>query len=173
MGEVFYYQKYVKPFELSVYHTKFRNTSTAARAITGRRLDKVGWIESHNCHKCLIKYRKPSTLIIGETIAKGLRRYMDVWDRYFGKYTVNLGIWGDKVENVIWRIGNLDVNKEARYVALICGANNIDKNVPADIVKGIKYAILLVKCKFYNCKVTVTAAYLETTGLAFGEIRSD
>ena len=92
MGEVFYYQKYVKPFELSVYHTKFRNTSTAARAITGRRLDKVGWIESHNCHKCLIKYRKPSTLIIGETIAKGLRRYMDVWDRYFGKYTVNLGI---------------------------------------------------------------------------------
>ena len=92
MGEVFYYEKYVKPFELSVYHTKFRNTSTAARAITERRLDKVGWIESHNYHKCLIKYRKPSTLIIGDTIAKVIRRYMDVWDHYFGKYTVNLGI---------------------------------------------------------------------------------
>ena len=100
---------------------------------------------------------------------------MDVWDRYFGKYTVNLGIWGDKVENVIWRIGDLDVNKEARYVALICGANNIDKNVRADIVKGINstYAIQLVKCKFYNCKVIVTGTYLGTRALLFGEIRSD
>ena len=80
---------------------------------------------------------------------------MDVWDRYFGKNTINLGIVGDKVEDVIWRIGNLDTNKEVRYVVLICGTNNIGKNVPADIVKGIKYAIQLIKYKFYNCIVTV------------------
>ena len=58
-------------------------------------------IESHNYHKRPIKYRKPSTLIIGDSIAKGLCRYMDVWDRYFGKHTVNLSIGGDKVEDVI------------------------------------------------------------------------
>ena len=80
-------------------------------------------------------------LILGDSIAKGLRRYIDVWDRYLGKHTVNLGIGGDKVEGAIWRIGNLAVNKEVRYVVLICGTNNIDKNVPAYIVKGIKYAI--------------------------------
>ena len=38
----------------------------------------------------------------------------------------------------------------------MCGTSNINKNVPADIVKGIKYAIQLVKCKFYNCKVIVS-----------------
>ena len=43
----------------------------------------------------------------------------------------------------------------AVYVVLICGTNNIDKNVPADILKGIKDAIQLVKCNFYNCKVIV------------------
>ena len=80
---------------------------------------------------------------------------MDVWDCYCGKHTVNLGIGGEKVKDVICRIGNLDVNREVRYVVLICGTNNIDKNVPADIVKGIKYAIRLAKCKFYNCKVIV------------------
>ena len=53
------------------YHMEFRNTLTAAQAITGKRLDKVGWIESHNYHKCLIKYWKPWTLIIGDSIAKG------------------------------------------------------------------------------------------------------
>ena len=95
------------------------------------------------------------TLIIRGFIAKGLCRYMDVWDRYFGKNTINLGIVGDKVEDVIWRIGNLDTNKEVRYVVLICGTNNIGKNVPADIVKGIKYAIQMIKYKFYNCIVIV------------------
>ena len=154
--EAFYYQKYAKPFEPSLYHIKFRNTSTAVRAITGGRLHKVGWIESHNYHKRLIKYRKPSTLIIGDSIAKSLRRYMGVWDRYFGKHTVNLGIGGDKVADVIWRIRNLDVNKKIRYVVLTCGTNNINKNVPADILKGIKYAIQLVKCKIYSCKVIVS-----------------
>ena len=81
---------------------------------------------------------------------------MDVWGRYFGKHTFNLGIGGGKVEDVIWRIGNLDVNKEVRYVVLNCGTNNIEKKVPPDIVKDIKYAIQLVKGKFYNCKVIVS-----------------
>ena len=66
--------------------------------------------------------------------------------------TVNPGIGGDKVEDVIWSIGNLDVNKEVRYVVLICGTNNIDKNIPADIVKGIKYVIQLVKCNITTAK---------------------
>ena len=119
-------------------------------------LTRLTGIESHNYHKHIIKYRKPPTLIIGDSIGTGLCRYMDVWDRYFGKHTVNLGIGGDKNEDVIWRIGNLDPSREVRYVVFICETNNIDKNLPADIVKGIKYAIQLVKCKFYNCKVIVS-----------------
>ena len=78
---------------------------------------------------------------------------MDVWDRYRGKHTVNLGIGGEKVKDVIWRIGDLGVNREVRYVVLICGTNNIDKNVPADIVKGIKYAIRLENVNFTTVKL--------------------
>ena len=84
MREAFYYQKYAKPFEPSIYHMKFRNTLTVTQAITERRLNKEAWIESHNYHKRLIKYRKPSTMIIGHSIAKGLHRFM-----VFG--TVTLG----------------------------------------------------------------------------------
>ena len=56
--------------------------------------------------------------------------------------------------NMAYRIRRLDTNKDVRYFVLICGTN-IDKNVPADIVKSIKYCIQLIKCKFYNCKVIV------------------
>ena len=72
MREAFYYLTYAKLFETSVYHAKFRNSMTEAQAITGERLNKVGWIESHNYHKCLITYQKPSTLIASDSIAKGL-----------------------------------------------------------------------------------------------------
>ena len=98
---------------------------------------------------------------------------MGVWGRYFGKHTFNLGIGGGKVEDVIWRIGNLDVNKEVRYVVLNCGINNIEKKVPPDIVKGIKYAIQLVKGKFYNCKVINSEILPQNYCLEYREMRSD
>ena len=105
-----YYQMYTKRLKLGIYHTKFGNSLATASAIAGGRLDKVGWIKSHNYRKHFIKYRKPSTLTIGDSITKSLLRYMDVWVCYFGKHTVNLGIGGDKVEDIIWRIRNLDAN---------------------------------------------------------------
>ena len=94
-------------------------------------------------------------MIIADSIAKGLRRYINVWNLYFEKHTVNHGIGEDKVENVVWRIGNVNENEELRYVVLICGTNNIDKNLPEGIVKGNKYAIRLVKSKFYSSKIIV------------------
>lgn len=42
-----------------------------------------------------------------------------------------------------------------RYVVLICGTNNTGKDVPEDIVKGIKYAIQLIKGKYYNSEIIV------------------
>lgn len=82
-----------------------RNSSATARAI-------------YNYHKRLLKFQKPSTLLIGESMAKCLSRYTDVWDRYFGKHNVNLRIGWDKVEDVIWRIRNFHANKEARCFTL-------------------------------------------------------
>ena len=78
---------------------------------------------------------------------------MGVWDHYFGKNRVNVRIRGDKVKDVIWHIRTLDVNKEVRYVALLCRTNNINKNIPADIVKGIKYMIQLGNVNFTTTKL--------------------
>ena len=103
----------------------------------------------------MIKYQKPLKVIIDDPIAIGLCRYTDVWNHYFGKHTVSLGIRGDKVEDVIWHTGNLDANKELRYVVLTCTTNNINKNVPEDIINSIKYAIQLIKYNFFN-KATVS-----------------
>ena len=88
----------------------------------------------------------------------------------FRKHIIKFGIGGDKVEDVVWRIGNLNANKEVRYV-LICGTNNIDKNLPEDIVKGIKYGIQLSKSKFYHSKVGILPRNF-STGIRRDKIRS-
>ena len=142
-----YCQKYEKLLESNIHYTKFRNSSAMAQAMTEEKSHILDWTESHNYHKHLIKYQKPLMLIIRDSIAKGLGRYMDLWDRYFGKHTVTFDNRGEKVEDVVSRIRNLHANKEVKYFVLVCGINNIDKNVPEDILKGTKYAIQLIKCK--------------------------
>ena len=51
---------------------KLKNPSATTRAIPGGRLEKLRWIESDNNYKPFMKYQKPSTLIFGDSIAKGL-----------------------------------------------------------------------------------------------------
>lgn len=99
---------------------------------------------------------------------------MDVRGHYFGKHTVKLGIGGSRIEDVIWCIGNLDAHKEVRCYVLIYGTNSIDKNVPEDIVKRIKYAIQLIKCKCYNFKVIVSGLLIWefSPGIQRNKIRS-
>ena len=106
--------------------------------------------------------------MIGDYITKCLWRYTNFWDYYFGKHTVNCGIGGDKVEDVVWSIGNVDANKEMRDF-LICETNSINNNVPEDIVKGIKYVIQLIKRNFYNS--LLGNPYSEHRGIQKDKIR--
>ena len=51
-----------------------------------------------------------SVVVIGDSIVAGLRRYPTVWRNFILQYkTVNLGIGGDRIENVLWRINALTI----------------------------------------------------------------
>ena len=54
-------------------------------------------------------------VVIGDSIVAGLRRYPAVWRNFILRYkTSNLGIGGDQIENVLWRISD-KVYKISRY----------------------------------------------------------
>lgn len=76
---VHFFQQRTNMRGLAHISKEVRNSSATAREI-------------YNYHKRLLKFQKPSTLLIGESMAKCLSRYTDVWDRYFGKHNVNLRI---------------------------------------------------------------------------------
>jgi lysophospholipase L1-like esterase len=61
------------------------------------------------------------------------------WDRLFAPLdAVNLGIGGDRVENVLWRIheGELD-DLNVRLIVLLIGTNNLGVNTPGQLTAGV------------------------------------
>ena len=86
--------------------------------------------------KGLLKNSATPNIIIGELILADLRGYSHIWRNYF-KDALNLGISGDRVENVLQRAQDISLTNTASFVIMHCGANNVDQNQPKDIAVGI------------------------------------
>ena len=73
------------------------------------------------------------------------------WAKHWGSYrAVNMGIGGDRTQNVLWRLqnGDLDGYKAKLFVVMI-GTNNLwDKKAePADVAAGVKAILDLIQSK--------------------------
>ena len=102
------------------------------------RFNKSNWIEYHHNHCFMIKNAKPNTLLLGDSIVAGLSRYPNVWNEYFTPINaLNLGIGGDRVENVLWRAMDLPLPSSVKNVVILCGTNNIPIDTPRDIADCI------------------------------------
>ena len=102
------------------------------------RFYKDGWYEQHKQHNKLLKEKKQyETLIIGDSLVYGLRRYNTVWEHFFKNITLNCGIRGDRLENTLWRAENLDIPLNIQNIVILCGTNNIDSSPTTEIVNGL------------------------------------
>ena len=90
--------------------------------------------------------------MIGDSIVAGLLRYKNIWDNFFSG-TVNLGIGGDMTQNVLWRIRNMRLSHDIKFVVVHCGTNNIDFNRPDDIANAL--VLIADKIRLYNPEIKV------------------
>ena len=106
--------------------------------IPTEHFNKSNWIEYHLNHCFMIKNAKPNTFLLGDSLVAGLRRYPDVWNEYFALINaLNLGIGGDRVENVLWRAIDLPLPSFVENAVILCGTNNIPIDTPRDIADCI------------------------------------
>ena len=85
------------------------------RNLDPKKRPKIGWIETHYHQKELLRKSYASVVVIGDSNVVGLRRYPTVWRNFILQYkTVNLGIGGDRIENVLWRINDKVLPKSIR-----------------------------------------------------------
>ena len=120
------------------------------------RFSKLNWFNTHKSYCNNIKSLNYSTLLIGDSIIAGLSRYKNVWKKYFEPlHSINCGIGGDKVENVLWRCNNLPPSPSLLNAVIMCGTNNINVDPVEDIVDGIIDIALSLKKKYEHINVTV------------------
>ncbi len=141
-------------------------TPTAARWGNDDEANK--WIEHHA--KCIEQVQatngKIDIALIGDSITQGWGGGWDgssfnaAWKTQFGdQKTVNLGISGDRIENVLWRLdhGALD-GTSPKCIVLLIGVNNAPlvqaNGVPATAVAlGIKLCIDNLRVRFPQSQV--------------------
>ena len=104
--------------------------------ILSARFSKPNCLELHVKHFSFLTNGKCGTILIRNSIVAGLSRYQNIWNRNFSFDTLNCGIGGDKVQNVLWPAHNLTAVKRVRSVAILCGTNNLHLDRPEDIADG-------------------------------------
>ena len=108
------------------------------RNLQPKKRSKIGWIETHYHQKELLRKSYASVVLIADSIVAGLKRFPTVWRNFILRYkTVNLGIGGDRIENILWRINDIVLPKSIRSVVIHCGTNNIDTSSSDEISVGV------------------------------------
>ena len=100
--------------------------------------------------------RDIQTVLLGDSIIQGHSRYKKVWNSFFGKDTLNCGIRGDKVENLLWRVEKLVFPPTTRHIVIQCGTNNIEENTPNDIANGLLCSALIINSRNRATNIYIT-----------------
>ena len=101
---------------------------------------------------------------IGDSITQGWEgRGSNVWRRYYGKRKViNLGVSGDRTQNVLWRFeqGQLDGVK-AKVAVVMIGTNNSNKddNTETDILEGVTAIVQQIRARQPETKVLLLGIF--------------
>jgi lysophospholipase L1-like esterase len=115
--------------------------------IPAHLLDYKGWRMRHEQIIKKVKAGDPQLILIGDSITHNLDRVdrAELRKEYLDQYnTINLGISGDRTENVIWRLQNGAFDGiKPKVATLLIGTNNTDGNhylhisTPEELAAGI------------------------------------
>ena len=97
-------------------------------------------------------------ILIGGFLISNLRRYPDVWKNYFSIHnSLNFGIESDKIQNILWRLNNLNYSKNCgiKYFFILGGSNNVDHNSPEEIANGLITSGLSAQAQCHNAKAVI------------------
>lgn len=103
---------------------------------------------------------KPCDIIfIGDSITAGwLGAGKDIWDKFYApRHALDFGIGGDKTQNVLWRLDNMDIqNLKPKVAVVLIGTNNL-ANTPHEIADGVKAVLANTQAAFPGVKIILVS----------------
>ncbi|MBD9635485.1 hypothetical protein IB277_04105 [Ensifer sp. ENS07] len=115
------------------------NASAEDSTLPVERSDTRALARHDKLKTALRTIRDPDVLLIGDSIAQQWRK-SDAAKAFGTRLIFNLGVGGDKTENVIWRMNNMPLNEIApKFVIILAGTNNLGAgDTPNDIAAGVE-----------------------------------
>ncbi len=159
--------------------------------------DPYDWQERHRQILVANRKRKPRVILIGDSIihywggvpAHAIQRGPDSWDALFGTFrAVNMGFGMDRIENMLWRVMNGELEGIAPELAILeGGTNNYGSATDDEIAIGMRHLAEEVGARLPQAKIlllgmtpsashddraqSVTARYAALDGLLSGRLR--
>lgn len=120
------------------------------------------WLDRHASFNARVQQGDAELLFIGDSITHVWEKEGHaVWDRYYGsRHAVNLGIGGDPIQSVLWRMqnGNLD-GSHPKLAVLMIGTNNSGDTSSEAMAEGIQAIVEKLRAKQPQMKVLVLAIF--------------
>ena len=89
-------------------------------------------------------------VLIGDSINESFDKCNDIFNKFFLSFcTVNFGINGDKIQNVLWCVCNMTLPASVEYLIIHCGTNNLRHNSSFKFAEGLTNIACILK---KNCK---------------------
>ncbi|MFT5470574.1 MAG: lysophospholipase L1-like esterase [Verrucomicrobiales bacterium] len=130
------------------------NASTPQFGVSGRI--GAAYADRHQAQCEAVVATRPELVFIGDSITA--RWPQEVLEARFGKHRpLNLGMGGDWIQNVLWRVQNGTLDKAApKVVVLLIGTNNLTgKFTPDEIAANIGRLINAIQSKTAQSKILV------------------
>lgn len=120
------------------------------------------WAARNDAMNARVKRGHVDLIFIGDSIVEHWDAVgKPVWDHYYGKRNaVNLGISGDRTQNVLWRLehGNIDGISPKLAIVMI-GQNNGPFNTGKQIAAGVTAIIHVLREKLPKTKILLLAIF--------------
>ena len=95
-----------------------------------------------------LQSQQPAVIFVGDSVGGFWRRgeNQESWKRFIAPLNAyNIGVPGDMTEHILWRLSNGELNHiQPKVIVLTAGTNNLWRDPPADIVKGVSAIIDLI-----------------------------
>ena len=109
---------------------------------------KQDWLDAHSESKNIIEIKRPIILLLGDSIIRNLKYSTETQKKHWRTANIiNIGMKGDCVENVLFRITDLTFPSSVKQVYLAVGTNNLVKNTADEIVGTLLECVEVLKSK--------------------------
>ena len=98
----------------------------------------------------------PILALCGTSIIQGLKQYNNVWEKMFVPLgVINLGIGGDRAQNLLWRVEDLCLPSTVEFLVIQCGTNYLCDSQPSHIADGVLAVGAMAKKKKNDMEIII------------------